>query len=84
MTVNMDSEPCITRHRLLEDHLRRQQQAISSAVFAELSGLLTENPTIRGWLGLGATHSAIEGTTINQNDRRVQVLMVRATDRKAA
>jgi hypothetical protein len=24
----------ITRHKLLEDHLRRQQQAISSAVFS--------------------------------------------------
>jgi hypothetical protein len=26
----------ITRHKLLEDHLRRQQQAISSAVFSAL------------------------------------------------
>jgi len=74
----------ITRHQLLEDHLRSQQQAISNAVFAVLSGLLTESPEIRGWLGPGATRSAIERTKINQNDRRDHVLMVRATDREAA
>src|SRR4029453_12781075 len=28
----------ITRHKLLEDHLRRQQQTISSTIFAELRG----------------------------------------------
>ncbi|WP_315783358.1 MULTISPECIES: tyrosine-type recombinase/integrase [unclassified Bradyrhizobium] len=37
----------ITRPRLLEDHLRRQQQAISSAVFAALN---TNSPDIRQWL----------------------------------
>ena len=35
----------ITRHKLLEDHLRSQQQSISSAVFAALGGLLVE----KGW-----------------------------------
>lgn len=37
----------ITRPKLLEDHLRRQQQAISSAVFAAPS---THNPAARRWL----------------------------------
>jgi hypothetical protein len=32
----------ITRHKLPEDHLRRQQQAISSAVFAALGTPPTE------------------------------------------
>ena len=41
----------ITRHKLLEDHLRSQQQAISSAVFAALGASLIENPVIRDWLG---------------------------------
>lgn len=74
----------ITRHKLLEDHLRSRQQAISKTVFAVLSGLLTESPEIRGWLGPGATRSAIDRTKINQNDRQDHVLMVRATDREAA
>jgi hypothetical protein len=74
----------ITRHKLLEDHLRSQQQTISNAVFAVLSSLLTESPEIRGWLGPGATRSAIERTKINQNDRRDLVVIVRAIDREAA
>jgi hypothetical protein len=41
----------ITRHKLLEDHLRSQQQAISSAVFAALGASFIENPVIRDWLG---------------------------------
>jgi hypothetical protein len=46
----------ITRHKLLEDHLRSQQQAISSAVFAALAGMLVKRPTVRDWLIPGATH----------------------------
>jgi integrase len=49
----------ITRHKLLEDHLRSQQQAISSAIFAALRGLLVENYAIREWLGRGATRRAL-------------------------
>jgi len=37
----------ITRPELLEDHLRRQQQAVSSTVFAALT---TNRPSIRQWL----------------------------------
>ncbi len=36
----------ITRPKLLEDHLRRQQQAISSTVFAALNA---NSPSIRRW-----------------------------------
>jgi hypothetical protein len=49
----------ITRHKLLQDHLRRQQQAISSAVFAALGTSLTENQYLQGWFGRGATRRAI-------------------------
>lgn len=44
----------ITRYKLLEDHLRSQQQAISTAVFAAVRTALAENQSIRDWLGRGA------------------------------
>ncbi|MGN6538323.1 MAG: tyrosine-type recombinase/integrase [Mesorhizobium sp.] len=49
----------ISRHKLLEDHLRAQQQAISSIMFNALGGLVTQDETIRSWLGPRATQSAI-------------------------
>lgn len=53
----------ITRHKLLEDHLRSQQQMISGAIFSALGSLLVENLTIREWLGLGATRRALRNLT---------------------
>jgi integrase len=44
----------ITRHKLLENHLRQQQQAISRAVFAAALGTSTENQRLQRWLGHGA------------------------------
>ena len=41
----------ITRHKLLEDHLRSQQQAISIAIFAVVGRSLNEHSGIRNWLG---------------------------------
>jgi hypothetical protein len=35
----------VTRHKLLEDHLRSQQQAISTAVFAAIGKMLRRTPT---------------------------------------
>ncbi len=49
----------ITRHKLLEDHLRAQQQAISSLVFTTLGDDLAKNEKIASWLGLGATQRTI-------------------------
>jgi integrase len=43
----------ITRHKLLGDHLRQQQQAISSAVFAVASALFDQNEVFHVWLGRG-------------------------------
>lgn len=51
----------ITRHKLLEDHLRQQQQAISRVIFAPLGNALTENGSICSWLGRGrGRRTAIE------------------------
>jgi integrase len=56
----------ITRHKLLEDHLRSQQQAISRAVFAALAGMLVEKPTVRDWLVPGATRRVLRKTKLSQ------------------
>ena len=45
----------VTRHKLLEDHLRSQQQAISGAVFAALGETLVRKTTVRNWLGRRAS-----------------------------
>ncbi len=52
----------ITRHKLLEDHLRSQQQTISSAVFAALSTSNVQVPELQRWLGKGAHRHATLGT----------------------
>jgi hypothetical protein len=49
----------ITRHKLLEDHLRGQQQSISSAVFAALGPSIAKIQALHDWLGRGATRRAI-------------------------
>ena len=48
----------VTRHKLLEDHLRSQQQAISTTVFSVLGRPLTEDTARRDWLGRGASRRA--------------------------
>ena len=40
----------ITRHKLLEDNLRSQQQTISSAVFAALGTSITQDHALQKWL----------------------------------
>ncbi|MGY8668723.1 integrase family protein [Bradyrhizobium sp. UFLA05-109] len=50
----------ITRHKLLEGHLRSQQQAISSAVFAALSAPLTQEGSLQDWLGKGGSRRATQ------------------------
>lgn len=49
----------ITRHKLLEDHLRTQQQAISNTIFSAVGDALTKQPELRNWLGRGATRRHI-------------------------
>ena len=55
----------ITRHKLLEDHLRSQQQAISSTVFAVLGNSLCEHLTIREWLASGAARRTLTKANAN-------------------
>jgi site-specific recombinase XerD len=50
----------ITRHKLLEDHLRSQQQAISGAVFATLGETPIRKTTVRNWLGRRASRRALQ------------------------
>ncbi|WP_419695640.1 hypothetical protein ACN2CC_03805 [Mesorhizobium muleiense] len=50
----------ISRHKLLEDHLRAQQQAITNLMFGALGDQGTKDPSIRRWLGPRATQQAIE------------------------
>ncbi|MFK0692687.1 hypothetical protein ACFX5Q_31705 [Mesorhizobium sp. IMUNJ 23033] len=49
----------ISRHKLLEDHLRAQQQAISSTMFGALGNLIAKEAAVRSWLGPRATQQTI-------------------------
>jgi integrase len=49
----------VTRDKILQDHLRSQQQAISDAVFAALGNDRVENPNIRNWIAGGAVRRMI-------------------------
>jgi integrase len=49
----------VTRHKLVEDHLRSQQQAISTVVFSALGKSLTEQEGLIKWLGHGANRRAV-------------------------
>jgi len=67
----------ITRHKLLQDHLRRQQQAISSAVFAALGTALSEDQRLRRWIGLGATRRAIEDSSKQSAEHELDQVAIR-------
>lgn len=49
----------VTRHKLVEDHLRSQQQAISTVVFSAPGKSLTEQEALINWLGRGASRRAV-------------------------
>jgi integrase len=49
----------VTRNKILRDHLRSQQQAISDAVFAALGNDRVENSNIRNWIAGGAVRRMI-------------------------
>jgi hypothetical protein len=63
----------ITRHKLLEDHLRAQQQAISNTIFAALGDTLTAQPDLRGWLGRGAARRQVARAREAFEQREVKV-----------
>lgn len=70
----------ITRHKLLEDHLRAQQQAVSNTIFSAVGDALTAQPELRDWLGRGAARRQI--ARAQQAFREREVKDVR--NRKAA
>ncbi|MFG1224284.1 tyrosine-type recombinase/integrase [Xanthobacter wiegelii] len=49
----------ITRHKLLEDHLRTQQQAVSTTIFNALREATSKDEKLVAWLALGATRRTI-------------------------
>ncbi len=50
----------LSRHKLLEDHLRAQQQAISSTIFGALRNIIAKEAAIQSWIGPRAPQQAIE------------------------
>jgi hypothetical protein len=72
----------VTRHKLLEDHLRSQQQAISSAVFAAVGRSLNEHSGIRNWLGHGGPQRLVLVEDVDKDYG--QRSTVEPIDRKAA
>ena len=71
----------VTRHKLLEDHLRNQQQAITSVMFNALGATLTDIGPIRSWLGPGAARRGLLKAKAAYEARAVMPPMPR---RKAA
>jgi len=67
----------ITRHKLLEDHLRAQQQAISNTIFSALGNTLTAQPELRDWLGRGAARRQVARAREAFEQREVKVPRVR-------
>jgi integrase len=57
----------ITRHKLLEDHLRNQQQAISTTIFGGLGTSIAQSAPFRHWLAPGAARRAIKEAKIETN-----------------
>lgn len=49
----------ITRHKLLEDHLRAQQQAIADVIFRPIRADVAKPDVLRAWLGPRATRKTI-------------------------
>ena len=56
----------ITRHKLLEDHLRSQQQAISDTMLRVLGDALKKAPYLQSWLAAGAARRSIREARIAQ------------------
>lgn len=67
----------VTRHKLIEDHLRSQQQAISTVVFSALGKSLAEQEVVINWLGRGASRRAVtqfrlEPNTLGEEKERIR------------
>jgi hypothetical protein len=62
----------VTRHKLLEDHLRGQQQAVSGSMFAALRTTVADDQSLLDWLGCSAIRHAILATPKMDNENGVE------------
>lgn len=62
----------ITRHKLLEDHLRSQQQAISTMIFGTLNATLASKTELRQWIGRGSARRHIVGSLAKPMGRDIK------------
>jgi integrase len=74
----------ITRHKLLEDHLRTQQQAISNAIFAALGKPLSQPPGVRNWLGRRGIQQVVLTATVAECEDSRTVASAKTMQREAA
>lgn len=63
------NEGYITREKLVEDHLRAQQQAIADIMFKPVIGELGRPNALRAWLGPRATRKAIEAAAATETKK---------------
>lgn len=72
----------ITRHKLLEDHLRTQQQAISDTIFSGAGDVLAKRSEVCDWLGAGGSRRQIARAAAEFEKREIKQVALRR--RKAA
>ena len=63
--------------KLVEDHLRSQQQAISTVMFSALGDSLKEDKALINWLGPGTSRRAVtqvrlEPNTLDEKQERIR------------
>lgn len=61
------NEGYITREKIVEDHLRAQQQALSSVIFGPVRGAIAKPGPVRDWLAPGATRKAIKAAVLEMD-----------------
>lgn len=66
------NEGYITREKIVEDHLRAQQQAISDTILGAVRADSAKPGALRAWLGPRATHMAIERSRVEKLDKRAE------------
>lgn len=64
----------ISRHKLLEDHLRAQQQAISNLMLGALGDLNLKDKAVRAWLGPRSARLALEAARLDKGFRETPSL----------
>lgn len=73
----------ITRHKLLEDHLRAQQQAISRILMTRAMAARASSPSIGGWLNVGSRRAVDVAATLHGRGERLAARPRRAEGRSS-